>query len=197
MRKIRTEDEFGEYLLKALDLPTRIGQAACHKSLLYALSIDSDGKVRMGVDTDSGEPIRGGGKGFEQDLLIWKPTKKADTSMIPRVSVELKLGRVTTHDAIVYSEKARRLRAIYPYARFGLILGGLPCIPGRVLRLGHEFDFICTLQVPFVRKEIKAIRAILIKEAEVSGKLAASPEKGRRLRFLHRKLVLRSGLPGV
>jgi hypothetical protein len=194
VKNIRTEDEFGNQLLKALDLPPRIGQAACHKSLLYALSIDSDGNVRMGVNSESGEPIRGGGKGFEQDLLIWKPAKEAHTSMIPRVSVELKLGGVTTHDAIVYSEKARRLRAIYPYARFGLILGGLPSIPGRVLRLGHEFDFICTLQVPFVRKEIKALRAILIKEAGVSRKLAATPEKGQKLRFLHRKLILRSGL---
>jgi len=197
MTKTRTEDDFGVQLLKALKLPTRIGQAACHKSLLYALSIDSDGKVRMGVDTDSREPVRGGGKGYEQDLLIWKPIKKADTSMIPRVSVELKFGGVSTHAAIVYSEKAKRLRAVYPYARFGLILGGLPAIPGRVLRLGHEFDFICTLQVPFVRKEIKALRSILIKEAAVSRRLAASLEKGRKLRFLHRKLILRSGLPGV
>jgi len=150
----------------------------------------------MGIDVDSGAPVRGGGKGFEQDLLIWKPAKKADTSMIPRVSVELKLGHVSTHDAIVYSEKARRLRAIYPYARFGLLLGGLTAIPGRVLRLGHEFDFICTLQVPFVRKEIAAIRTILIKEAAVSRKLAAMLEKETRLQLLHRKLVLRDGLAG-
>lgn len=194
MKNIRTEDEFGNQLLKALDLPTRIGQAACHKSLLYALSIDSDGEVRMGIDTGSREPIRGGGKGFEQDLLIWKQVKGPDTTIIPRVSIELKLGGVTTHDAIVYSEKARRLRAVYPYARFGLVLGGLPAIPGRVLRLGHEFDFICTLQVPLVRREINALRAILIKEAGVSRKLAASLEKGQKLRFLHRKLILRSGL---
>lgn len=194
MRNIRTEDEFGKRLLRALDLPPRVGLAACHKSLLYALSIDSDGKARMGVDNGSREPVRGGGKGFEQDLLIWKQVKGDDTTLIPRVSIELKLDGVTTHDAIVYSEKARRLRAIYPYARFGLIIGGISAIPGRVLRLGHEFDFICTLQVPFVRKELDAIRRILIKEATVSRNLAATLESGTKLQLLHRKLVLRGGL---
>jgi hypothetical protein len=194
MAKIRTEDDFGGQLLKALKLPARLGEADCHKSLLYALSIDSDGKARLGVDTGSREPVRGGGKGFEQDLLIWKQVKGEDTTLIPRVSVELKLGGVTTHDAIVYSEKARRLRAVYPYARFGMIIGRISAIPGRVLRLGNEFDFICTLHVPFVRKEINAVRTILVKEAGVSRKLAAALETGMKLRLLHRRLVLRSEL---
>ena len=191
MRKMRTEDELGEQLVEALKLPSRVGRIACHKSLLYALSIESDGTIRKGIDTDSGAPKRGAGKGFEQDLLIWKQVEGDDTTVVPLVSVELKLGGVSTHDAIVYSEKARRLRAVYPYARFGLILGRLPAIPGRVLRLGYEFDFICTLQVPFVQKELDAIRRILIKEATMSRKLAATLESGTKLQLLHRKLVLR------
>lgn len=191
MKKKLTEHEFGEQLASALKLPARAGHIGCHKSLLYALSIESDGNVRMRVDADSGEPVRGGGKGFEQDVLIWEAVDGPQTSIIPRVSIELKLNGVSTHDAIVYSEKARRLRAIYPYARFGLVLGNIPNIPGRVLRLGNEFDFIFALQFPFAQREIAALRKLLIKEAALSRRLARLQEKGTKVRFLHRKLILR------
>jgi len=51
-------------------------QLAPHKteakrSLLYDLSIDHRGVVTMGVYPDSGEPIRGRGRGFEQDILAF------------------------------------------------------------------------------------------------------------------------------
>jgi hypothetical protein len=184
------EEEFGQQLALAIKIPQELGQLSCRKSLLYALSIDSDGNVRMGVDSDSGEPIRGQGKGFEQDLLIWEARESSHTSIVPRVSIELKLNRVTTHDAIVYSEKARRLRFIYPYARFGLVLGNLSQIPGRVLRLGQQFDFIFTLHVPFVEEEIKAIESLLINEVALSRRLSDLLEKGTRIRYLRRELIL-------
>jgi hypothetical protein len=184
------EEEFGPQLASILKIPHEAGQLSCRKSLLYALSIDSDGNVRMGIDSDSGEPIRGKGKGFEQDLLIWEAREHSHTSIIPRVSIELKLNRVTTHDAIIYSEKARRLRSVYPYARFGLILGNLSQIPGRVLRLSQQFDFISTLQVPFVEEEIKEIETLLISEVALSRQLSDLLEKGTRIKYLRRELVL-------
>lgn len=99
------------------------------------MSITDNGIVDMGVDIDSGEPIRGGGKGFEQDILIYESTPEGNTSFIPRVIPEVKLNGITSHDVIVYSEKANRIKRIYPYARYGLLLAGMKTIPGRVLRL--------------------------------------------------------------
>ncbi len=58
-----------------------------------------------------------------------------------RVVAEVKYGAVNTHEVIVYSEKADRIRrsCVYPYVRYGFVLGGMFPIPGRVLRLGAAF----------------------------------------------------------
>ena len=126
----------------------------------------------MGVDTDSGEPIRGGGKGFEQDFLIYECPESDGLRVVPRVVAEVKFNRVTTHDAIIYSEKARRIRTVYPYVRYGLILGGLQKIPGRVLRLGQGFDFIFAISYPFIAQQIQASRTALTEEIQTSRDLA-------------------------
>lgn len=41
--------------------------------------IDDQGQVDMGVDSDTGEPVRGGGKGFQQDILIYEETLDGNT----------------------------------------------------------------------------------------------------------------------
>jgi hypothetical protein len=89
-------------------------EVATKKSVLYALSFDEQGQIQLGVDA-AGEPVRGGGTGFEQDILIFERVQGGATSIIPRVIAEVKFGRVTTHDALTYAEKARRIRIIYPF----------------------------------------------------------------------------------
>jgi hypothetical protein len=140
--------------------------------LLYDLTVDDDGIIRMGVDTDSGEPVRGRGKGFEQDILVYEVPGPDGLQVVPRVVAEVKFNSVTTHDVIVYSEKARRIRTVYPYLRYGLILGGLDKIPGRVLRLGQGFDFIFAILHPFIRQQIDATRIALSEEVQTSRDLA-------------------------
>ena len=41
----------------------------------------------------------------------------------PRVVVEAKIGSVTTHDAITYSQKAAAHRGVHSYLRYGIMLG--------------------------------------------------------------------------
>lgn len=131
-------------------------EVATRKSLLYALSVDEDGRIQLGVDY-KGEPLRGGGTGFEQDVLVFEKAETGATSVIPRVAAEVKFSSVTTHDAITYSEKARRIRTVYPFVRYGLILGQMSSIPRRVLRLGQEFDFILVVSQPATPAEIEAL----------------------------------------
>ena len=76
------------------------------RSVLYAVSFDDQGVLHLGQNTNR-EPMRGRGTGFEQDLLIFECSSDGQTRIVPGVSVELKFGGVTTHDSIVYSEKAR------------------------------------------------------------------------------------------
>jgi hypothetical protein len=158
-----TEREFIIELVQELDLKLPHCRVATHKSILYDLTVDDDGVVRMGVDTETGEPLRGGGKGFEQDLLIYESPESDALPVVPRVIAEVKYNNVTTHDAIVYSEKARRIRAVYPYVRYGLILGGFTRIPGRVLRLGQGFDYVLALQPPLRRGKSLTLEGYLRK----------------------------------
>lgn len=169
-----SENEFITEFIAELDLHLEPCLVAHHKPLLYDLTVDDDGIIRMGV-TDSGEPVRGGGKGFEQDILIYEtPDAKVKpiVAVVPRVVAEVKFNSVTTHDAIVYSEKARRIRTVYPYLRYGLILGGFHTIPGRVLRLGQGFDFILAISHPFIPDQIDFARKAFKEEVQTSQDLA-------------------------
>ncbi len=184
------EREFIADLVQELNLQLGDCVVATHKSILYNLTIDDDGRVRMGVD-EEGEPIRGRGKGFEQDFLIYEnPGSSYANPVIPRVIAEVKYNHVTTHDAIVYSEKARRIRAVYPYVRYGLILGGFSCIPGRVLRLGEGFDYILAIVHPLQSKDVLYVRNLLTEELDASRALARIAFGRKQIASFRRKIEI-------
>lgn len=144
----------------------------------------------MGVDPDTGEPIRGRGRGFEQDILVFDEVSDAHTSVIPRIVTELKYGHVTTHDAIVYSEKADRIRRVYPYIRYGFVLGGMRHIPGRVLRLGQRFDFIVAISPELQSDELTSFCDLMREEAAASVRLTDVLFSGRKASILRKQLVV-------
>lgn len=87
-RGTMTEAQFGEAL--ASRIRERIGpelEVETKRSLLYALWFDDEGRLRLGLNRD-GEPVRGGGTGFEQDVLIFNRSARGDTSIVPRVVIE-------------------------------------------------------------------------------------------------------------
>lgn len=81
------------------------------------------------------------GMHYETDLLI---VERVGTRWTPRVVVEAKLGTVTTHDAITYSQKAATHKHVHPYLRYGVFLGARKHhpLPGRLFRHGAHFDFM-------------------------------------------------------
>lgn len=168
-----SEDSFADLLVSAITASLHPHKVERKRSLLYELSFDQHGVVAMGVDPDTGEPIRGRGRGFEQDILVFDETADGHTSVVPLIVAEVKFGSVTTHDVIVYSEKADRIRRVYPYLRYGFVLGGLPHIPGRVLRLGQRFDFIATLSAELRPAELDWFRQLMREEVEASLTLTA------------------------
>ena len=182
-----TEDQFTEGLSNALADYLPGYETATKKGLLYALSVDENGKVSVDVDRN-GEPVRGRGTVFQQDLLVFERCDQGDTSVIPRVVAEVKFGRVTTHDALTYSEKARRTRVIYPFVRYGLILGGLDSIPRRVLRLGQEFDFIVVVSHPTPPEEMDGLAKLFRGEIQSSEHLGLALSGQSKLKALVRSL---------
>jgi hypothetical protein len=182
------EDTFAEKLAKRLRplVPAKY-VVETKRSLLYAVSFGDDGTLQLGQNRE-GEPTRGGGTGFEQDLLVFERVTSGDTAVVPRVSVELKFGGISTHDGIVYSEKARRIRQIYPYVRYGLILGGIDTIPGRTLRLGTEFDFIVAVPARIQSASLTRLAKLLRSEIRLSRRLTSVLKGTRKIGLQHRAL---------
>ncbi len=59
-------------------------------------------------------------KRYEVDLLI---KEKRDTYSIPKLIIESKYGKITTHDTITYSNKAKTHKDLYSGLRYGLMIG--------------------------------------------------------------------------
>ena len=133
---------------------------------------------------------------YETDLLIVE--KLDDSRWIPRVVLEAKLTKITTHDAITYSQKAFTHKQVHPYLRYGIVLGyrkHYP-LPGRLFRHGAHFDFMFSFKrTSFAKEELTRLRKLMRSEVGASRKLehllyeSRSPHR-RRYTMLQRRLLL-------
>ena len=132
---------------------------------------------------------------FETDLVIYE--EKA-SQIKPRVIIEAKLGKVSTHDAITYSYKAEKHKYITPYLRYGIMIGDRKhySLPGRLFRHGTNFDFMFSFTGVYPSPdEWKIFTAMLKKEIKYSIQmeemLHESRKKDRKHYFmLQKQLVL-------
>ena len=108
---------------------------------------------------------------FETDMVVYE---KKGAKIIPRVIVESKVGTVTTHDAITYSQKAMYHKNVIPFVRYGIMLGARETypLPGRLFRHGTNFDFLFSFvdYIPTM-KEKNAFVDVIKKEIEYSQKI--------------------------
>ena len=132
---------------------------------------------------------------FATDFIV---VENLDGGWKPRVVVEAKVGSVTTHDAITYSQKAANHRAVFPYLRYGIMIGNRQHypLPGRLYRHGTQFDFMISFQryEPSPR-EIAAFRGVLMAEVEASQALERMIYESRRRdrdhhTLFHRRLTV-------
>ena len=180
------EQEFTQVIVDRLRTKLVGYEIETRKSLFYSLIIDGQGNIPLRLNS-KGEPKRGGGTGFEQDILIYQRVN-GQTNIVPRVSIEVKFQAITTHGALVYSEKARRIRSVYPYLRYGLILGDMASIPPRVLRLGAEFDFMLIVSNPPSNDEINSLLEILMDEINTSHQLGKVFTEGSSVTTFRKKI---------
>jgi len=126
-------------------------------------------------------PARHDTVSYQTDLLVVEQIDQ-DTWR-PRVVIETKIGSVTTHDFITYSEKAFTHKRVHPYLRYGILLGNrrhYP-LPGRLFRHGLYFDLMLSWagEAP-TRREAKTLMELLLDEVEASKNLEDILYRSRR-----------------
>jgi hypothetical protein len=132
-------------------------------ALLYQVTVDN----RLQIKVDPKRPMRGQ-SAFQTDLCVFEALD--ETTKIPRVVLEFKPG-LSTHDVIVYSAKARKHKQIYPYLRYGLVVGNEAKVPGKFFTHNEALDF-CVASATYKVNRLHEIIARLLKaEVEASRRL--------------------------
>jgi hypothetical protein len=134
--------------------------------------------------------------GYETDILVYE--QLSETIWKPRVVVEGKLGSVTTHDAITYSQKAHTHKYVHPFLRYGILIGNREDypLPGRLFRHGLFFDFMLSWKsFKADKNEMRKIIKILndeIKASKILDEILYNSRSKDREKFtsLHRPLRL-------
>jgi len=150
-------------------------------ALLYQVTVNN----RLELTVNPKKPMRGQ-SAFQTDLCVFE--KLADGAEIPRVVMEFK-PNLSTHDVLTYSTKARKHKQVYPYLRYGLVVGNIPAIPGRFFTHNEGLDF-CVAAAQHKGERIHELFAsLLTKEVAASRRL----EKiifGRESVYVFREEVL-------
>jgi hypothetical protein len=130
MREIKFQDLMVKLINEKLDNKKFVAYRG--KALLYELWADED----LNIVGDPKNPKRGSGA-FETDVTIFA---KKDGIEVPFIIIEVKES-ITTHDIIIYSNKASRHKTVYPFLRYGLVAYDLDTIPKRFFKHNKEIDF--------------------------------------------------------
>lgn len=162
-----SEKQFRKRLLKELknELSTYIVNEG--ENLLYKLIIDTQGNLQP---SNFANPKRGQ-LAFQTDLLI-------RNDKVPLVVIETKFGGFSTHDVLTYSTKAMKHKEVYPYVRYGLVVGGRSKIDRKFFTHNAGFDFAVAMGnteddlkelVEIVKKQIQNAELMLdvLKKKEV------------------------------
>lgn len=133
------------------------------KALLYEIKVN--GRLQINVDPKS--PVRGD-SAFQTDLCIFEEVEK--DVHVPRVVLEFK-KTLTTHDILVYSTKARKHKQIYPYLRYGLVIGDEKKVPGKYFTHNEGLDFCVAVAFLKEHRLHEVIAKLLKVEVQASRQL--------------------------
>jgi hypothetical protein len=155
------ESPFVSIALKAaqevLQPPLSIRRGA---ALLYEVTVDNN----LALTVDPKNPVRGD-SAFQTDLCVFEA--KSDKVMLPRVVMEFK-GKITTHDVLTYSAKARKHKQVYPYLRYGVVVSDIPTVPRRFFVHNEALDFIAALSGTTGNELTRFFAQLLEQEVEAS-----------------------------
>ncbi|MEQ1525839.1 MAG: hypothetical protein ABL911_03710 [Gallionella sp.] len=169
-----------------VELPLLSLFAKTGKKLIYAYEV---------LEYASEKPVEPKEMAYQTDILIFQDL--GDEKWKPRIVIETKINGVTTHDAITYSEKAAHHKSVHPYLRYGIFIGKIEQLPGRLFRHGENFDFMVSwADFEPSPDELDSLMKVIKLEVEASLQLEeimyGTRIKNRaKYSILHRPLVLK------
>ena len=94
--------------------------------------------------------------------------------------LEFKAG-MSTHDVLTYSAKARKHKQIYPYLRYGIIVGSEAKVAAKFFIHNESLDFCCAARAYIMESTLGAMLSDLILAEIQSSRLleAAAFEKSQ------------------
>ena len=155
------------------------------EALLYEITVDNNLKLTV----DPTKPVRGD-LAFQTDLCVFEA--KSDQVVIPRVVMEFKT-RVTTHDVLVYSTKARRHKQVYPYLRYGFVASDNERVPTKFFVHNEALDFYAAVKDTPAEGLVDFFAKLLTAEVATSRRLESIAYGGLRPQ-LFRSEILTDGL---
>jgi len=152
------ETQFTEILEKFLKKELEGYEVKRNENLIYKVVVNENMQFNP---KDPKKPKRGN-LSFQTDLMIKK-------NNLPLVVIETKFGGFSTHDVLTYSTKALKHKEIYPYLRYGFVVGGVKIIQNRFFTHNLGFDFAIAIEdvnnlklfIDLVKKQIKNSEMLL------------------------------------
>lgn len=183
-----TESEFVEIALatarEILSAPLSIQRGA---ALLYQVTVDNT----LSLTVDPKHPRRGN-SAFQTDLCVFE--EKDKDVLIPRVVMEFK-ARISTHDVLTYSAKARKHKQVYPYLRYGVVVSDEAFVPGRVFTHNEALDFCATVGDYRDHRLSEVLASLLKAEVESSRRLEDVAFGKLRTHLFRTEVVVQTGGP--
>ena len=102
-------------------------------------------------------------------------------------------SRITTHDVLTYSAKARKHKQVYPYLRYGLIVSDEAFIPGRVFTHNEALDFCATVADYKGARLSEVLAALLKAEVESSRRLEEIAFGKARTHLFRTEVIFETG----
>lgn len=124
-------------------------------ALLYQVTVNN----QLELVVNPKHPTRGQ-SAFQTDLCVFE--KVSNETEIPRVVLEFKPG-LSTHDVLTYSTKARKHKQVYPYLRYGLVVGNEETIPGRFFTHNEALDF-CVAAATYKGRRLHELFSSLLRQ---------------------------------
>jgi len=152
------ETQFTDILEKFLKKELEGYEVKRNENLIYKVIVNENMQFNP---KDPKKPKRGN-LSFQTDLMI----KKND---LPLVVIETKFGGFSTHDVLTYSTKALKHKEVYPYLRYGFVVGGVKIIQNRFFTHNLGFDFAIAIEdinnlrsfLDLVKRQIKNSEMLL------------------------------------
>jgi len=163
MKETKFKRKLKEKLERELGSQYRVKEK---ENLIYRVIVNGN----LQYEPAEPENPRRGSYAFQTDLMIVKKVKREKKEKeLPLIIIEIKSGDFTTHDVLTYSTKSLKHKEIYPYIRYGLVVGGKNEIDNRFFTHNAGFDFAVAMKEieGAAWKRLKAIIYNQLKSAEL------------------------------